>query len=286
MRVSARPRVSGRDPGYHTRILVPQEDQTWFDAAAQARVPLAGKGSIALFRKAFTHRSAAADGVPTECNERLEFLGDSVISAAVSEYIYTRFPDQNEGFLSDMRSKLVRGKTLAMLAEKTGLSRGLYRNSGGCSGGGSTGCSGGGSTGCSGGGSAGCSGGCTSSSSEFDPAHEDLFESVAGAVFLDSGYHAAAAWILGAVEAHVDVSREVQGVVSSRSALQREIGSMGISKLDVEVTKLPGGSFKSVARCDGSVVGVGEASAPKLATERACRAARGYLGVPGARKYF
>jgi ribonuclease-3 len=242
---------------------VAEEDRAWFEAAVGASVPVAGIGSVALFRKAFTHRSAAAEGEPNECNERLEFLGDSVISAVVSEYIYTRFPDQNEGFLTDMRSKLVRGKTLAMLAEKTGLTRGLTRK-----------------TAVDGGDAARTRGDrrereSSCASDEFDPAHEDLFESVVGAMFLDSGYYAASAWVLAVVEEHVDVSREVHGVVSSRNALQREIRSLGISKMDVEVTRLPGGTFKSVARCDGAVVGVGEAGAPKLATERACKAARG-----------
>jgi ribonuclease-3 len=268
-------------------FAVPDEDRSWFEAAAEASVPLAGIGSVSLFRKAFTHRSAAAAGEPNECNERLEFLGDSVISAVVSEYIYTRFPDQNEGFLTDMRSKLVRGKTLAMLAEKTGLAKGLTRKS--CAG---EACEAGGAC------EAGEAGGehparrpprdrggrgDAQSADEFDPAHEDLFESVVGAMFLDSGYYAASAWVLGVVERHVDVSREVRGVVSSRTALQREIRSLGISNMEVEVTRLPGGTFKSVARCDGAVVGVGEAGTPKLATERACRSARGYLGIPGAR---
>ena len=262
------------------------EDQAWFEAAAQASVPLTGLGSVPLFRKAFTHRSAAADGEPNECNERLEFLGDSVISAVVSEYIYTRFPDQNEGFLTDMRSKLVRGKTLAMLAVKTGLSRGLTRRAlpegetrerrsedrGECAPREVRG-------------ARRLQKGTAEApvAGEFDPAHEDLFESVVGAMFLDSGYYAAAAWVLAVVEKHVDVSSEVHGVVSSRSALQREVCSLGISKMDVEVSRLPGGSFKSVARCDGAVVGVGEAPAPKLATERACQAAREYLGLPGGR---
>ncbi len=287
------------------------EDQAWFEAAAQASVPLTGLGSVPLFRKAFTHRSAAADGEPNECNERLEFLGDSVISAVVSEYIYTRFPDQNEGFLTDMRSKLVRGKTLAMLAVKTGLSRGLTRrpvrdgdsgepgredraDDGAHAGRARVGhraqkrraeASGSGAedSGLGAGAGLGPGAGLGAGAGEFDPAHEDLFESVVGAMFLDSGYYAASEWVLAVVEKHVDVSSEVHGVVSSRSALQREICSLGISKMDVEVARLPGGSFKSVARCDGAVVGVGEAPAPKLATERACQAAREYLGLPGGR---
>ncbi len=57
-----------------------------------------------------------------ECsNERLEFLGDSVLSLVVAEYLYERFPDSEEGFLTKMRTKLVNGQMLAELAGKTGL---------------------------------------------------------------------------------------------------------------------------------------------------------------------
>jgi ribonuclease-3 len=57
-----------------------------------------------------------------ECsNERLEFLGDSVLSLVVAEYLYERFPDSEEGFLTKMRTKLVNGQMLADLAKKIGL---------------------------------------------------------------------------------------------------------------------------------------------------------------------
>lgn len=57
-----------------------------------------------------------------ECsNERLEFLGDSVLGLVVTEYLYERFPDSEEGFLTKMRTKLVNGQMLAELAKKIGL---------------------------------------------------------------------------------------------------------------------------------------------------------------------
>ena len=50
--------------------------------------------------------------------ERLEFLGDSVVSIVVAKYLYERFPDEDEGFLTKMRTKLVNGEMLGFLAEK------------------------------------------------------------------------------------------------------------------------------------------------------------------------
>ncbi len=64
-----------------------------------------------LLNLALTHRSAG--GVH---NERLEFLGDAVLSWVIAEELYRRFPEVSEGDLSPMRSTLVKGKTLAELA--------------------------------------------------------------------------------------------------------------------------------------------------------------------------
>lgn len=230
--------------------MVTEADQAWYDAALAAGVPLSGRDSAAVFRAAFTHRSAAS-GDQGGCNERLEFLGDSVISAAVARYLYDRFPGEREGFLTDMRSKLVRGSSLALLANRLGLVPGMARRE-----------------------EAGQPG-----REGFDPAHEDLFEAVAGAVSIDSGFDAASAWVVSSIERHVDVSELVRGVVSSRSALEREARSLGMPGVDVATSSLPGGAFKAVARCGGRVAGVGEGRTPKSAAETACAAARLYLGL-------
>mgnify|MGYP001177018745 FL=1 len=53
--------------------------------------------------------------------ERLEFLGDAVVSIVVAKYLFERFPDENEGFLTKMRTKLVNGEMLGYLASKLGF---------------------------------------------------------------------------------------------------------------------------------------------------------------------
>jgi len=53
--------------------------------------------------------------------ERLEFLGDALIGMIVANYLYTRFPDQNEGFLSKIRTKIVNGRMLGYLSDKIGF---------------------------------------------------------------------------------------------------------------------------------------------------------------------
>ena len=54
-------------------------------------------------------------------NERLEFLGDSVLSPIAAKYLYERYPDQNEGFMTKMRSRLVMCDTLGYFANELGF---------------------------------------------------------------------------------------------------------------------------------------------------------------------
>ena len=54
-------------------------------------------------------------------NERLEYLGDAILSATVASYLYERFPDEEEGFMTRIRTKLVNGEMLGSLADKMNL---------------------------------------------------------------------------------------------------------------------------------------------------------------------
>ena len=96
--------------------------------------------NINLFRNAFVHKSYCCMknkdfttgnlSCPDDClplqempYERLEFLGDSILGYTVAKYMYIRYPDQTEGFLSKMRTKIVNGKMLGYLAENIGFSK-------------------------------------------------------------------------------------------------------------------------------------------------------------------
>ena len=79
-------------------------------------------GNIFLYRLAFMHRSVSrVSGSLKSNNERLEYLGDSVISTAVAHYLFKRYPNKDEGFLTEMRSKMVSRATLNKVALKMGL---------------------------------------------------------------------------------------------------------------------------------------------------------------------
>lgn len=96
--------------------------------------------NLNIYRRAFLHRSYCTrknenfiDGnlnCPTDCiplqeesNERLEFLGDSILHKAVAKYLFERYPGENEGFLTTTRTKLVNGEMLANLSKKIGFSK-------------------------------------------------------------------------------------------------------------------------------------------------------------------
>ncbi len=71
-----------------------------------------------LFLQAFTHRSFLNEAKEKmESNERLEFLGDSILSFVVSEYLYQTYPQYKEGILTNLRSLLVNTKSLAQIAK-------------------------------------------------------------------------------------------------------------------------------------------------------------------------
>lgn len=117
---------------------------------------------VALLDSALTHRSAA-----TNNNERLEFLGDSVLSLVISTELYKRFQDIDEGVLSRLRASLVKGETLAELAKEINLGEYIQLGSGELK-----------------------SGGFRRAS-----ILADAFEAVIGAIYLDGGIQAATKFI-------------------------------------------------------------------------------------------
>jgi len=88
---------------------------------------------ISKYQLAFIHRSYLRnnklaeeytnDCIPLQdkCNESIEFLGDSILDAVLGIYIYNRYPEKSEGFLTKTKTKLVRGKTLSQLAMRMNL---------------------------------------------------------------------------------------------------------------------------------------------------------------------
>lgn len=114
--------------------------------------------NIELYKLALIHKSASLvleDGRAIN-NERLEFLGDAVIEAVTSDYLFIEYPDRDEGFLTQARSKIVSRQSLNVLAVNIGLDRHVISN------------------------------GSTSVTQKH--IYGDAFEAMIGAVYLDQGY--------------------------------------------------------------------------------------------------
>ncbi len=78
-------------------------------------------GNITLYKTALTHRSIREGAA--ENNERLEYLGDAILSALIADYLFKRYPYKEEGFLTEMRSKMVNRQQLNEIAIRMGLKK-------------------------------------------------------------------------------------------------------------------------------------------------------------------
>lgn len=149
---------------------------------------------VAMFTTVFTPRWVNRGA----CYERLEFLGDSVLSMALSAYLYRRYPTEDEGFLSTVRSRIVCGSSLSELAaQHTPFGTFINRVA---------------KTQC-------CED--TVSSKAYARILEDVFEAFLGALFIDMGYQVAEKWIINFIETYVDFAAIIMSKNSAKSELCR-----------------------------------------------------------------
>ncbi len=102
------------------RLLFNSAKKTSFDKQVENILGLK-PGNIALYNAALSHRSVK--DAPDENNERLEYLGDAILSGIVADYLFKRYPYKGEGFLTEMRSKMVNRQQLNDIAVKMGLKK-------------------------------------------------------------------------------------------------------------------------------------------------------------------
>jgi ribonuclease-3 len=73
--------------------------------------------NLEYFKKALTHKSIISEEEIGYSNERLEFLGDAILDAVIAELLFLKFPDEDEGYLTKIKSKVVSRKTLSEIGE-------------------------------------------------------------------------------------------------------------------------------------------------------------------------
>jgi len=209
-------------------------------------------GNLSLYRLAFRHKSVAQNvkkGVKNS-NERLEFLGDAVLGSVVAEVLFKLYPFEDEGFLTELRSKIVNRGNLNQLARKLGFEQLIqYDNR-------------------------------MVNSTRQGSLLGDAFEALIGAIYLDKGYDFTKNFLVNhIIKSHIDIHKLEQTETNFKSKLiewcqrhGKDITFELIENQDGESNKL----FTVQASVDGEIMGQGKEfnkkNAEKLAAERACEA--------------
>ena len=203
--------------------------------------------NISLLQNALTHSSYANERWHNSLlsNERLEFLGDSVLGMLVAEYLYRNFPDRPEGELTRMRADRVCEGTLSATANRIGLGKHLMLGHGEEQGGGRT----------------------------RDSILADAMESVIAACFLDGGLEAALQIVQKFILVEVPVTRLHN--VDYKTQLQELVQQKKNQVLSYTLVGQSGPDhdkhFDVAVSLNGETVGVGSGSSKKRAEQMAAR---------------
>lgn len=209
--------------------------------------------NLALYQQAFTHKSAANE---LQSFERLEFLGDSVISLVVARWLYESWPQEQEGFLTRLRTKLVSGRCLSKLAERLQLHRFIRMNERAL----------------------------TAGWHKNERIAEDVFEALIGAIYLDSGLVVARSFLLNLYQACIDFRELMTKNDNYKDCLMRWSQAHGypLPEYDViNVHSAPGQKpvFEVAVTVNGAT-GRGKGTTKKMAQQEAACSALALLGVP------
>ena len=201
--------------------------------------------NITLLQNALTHSSYANERWHNSLmsNERLEFLGDSILGMVVAEYLYRNFPDRPEGDLTRMRADMVCERSLALIAERIDLGKHLLLGNGEEAGGGRT----------------------------RDSILADAVESIIAACFLDGGMEPARAFISTFVLTDVPV-RKLRNA-DYKTALQELVQQKKNQVLSYALVEESGPDhdkhFVVQVSLNGIVAGIGEGKSKKRAEQDA-----------------
>jgi ribonuclease III len=178
-----------------------------------------------LCHTALTHRSAGAAH-----NERLEFLGDSILNCSVARLLFAAHPEADEGVLSRLRATLVSGETLAQIAQALGLGEHLRLGTGELK-----------------------SGGFRRAS-----ILADALEAILGAIFLDSGFEAAAAVIERLMAARMSALPAADMLKDPKTRLQEALQGRGLALPVYTLTAVAGDAHAQsfTVTCEVPVFGV------------------------------
>lgn len=183
----------------------------------------------------------------THSNERLEYLGDAILGAIIAEYLFKKYPFKDEGFLTEIRSRIVNGESLGQLAKKIGLSKFIEYNA------------------------------RNRSSFSHKSMHGDAMEALVGAVYLDRGFKFCKKFVLEKLlEPYIDIDDIVSTDVNYKSKLIMWGQSKG-KQVKYEIVEEHDHKhykeFTAQITIDGETLAKGRGSSKKKAEQDAARRA-------------
>ncbi len=203
-------------------------------------------GNLKLYDLAFIHRSASITDSQGNLinNERLEYLGDAILGAVIADFLFNRFPQEDEGFLTKMRSKLVNRSFLTRLTFEMGLNVFIEKNA--------------------------------KSTQDKSHIYGDVLEALIGAIYLDKNYRVAKFFITKRILSQYVNLNEIEQVDKNfKSRLiewsqkhKREINFITHEKT-LEGNRQP--SFVATVEIDGKEAGKGYGASKKEAQQNAAR---------------
>jgi ribonuclease-3 len=217
--------------------LIPSSEAKRFRKELKQDLGIRTRNTV-LYRQAFRHSSAIARDEEAYSNERLEFLGDAILDAIISEHLYHHYPEAEEGFLTRMRSKLVSRERLNELAEQLGILRMLEHR-------------------------------LEEEKLKISGIGGDAVEALVGALYLDKGYTKTRDWVLRTLVGPLDIERLQRIETDPKSRLIEWAQKMG-----KEVRFRPshsGDQHTAVLYVDDEEVGRGSARTKKKAEQEAAR---------------
>ena len=200
---------------------------------------------INKYKKAFTHRSVQMldrKGIPINY-ERLEFLGDSILGSVIAAYLYKKVPTGSEGYLTQMRSKIVSREHLNELGKDLNLIRFVKSN--------------------------------IDQANVGDNIHGNIFEALIGAIYLDRGYNTCQKFIYeNVIVPYVDIEK-LEGKITSYKGLIIEWCQKQKKKYSFDTYEDSGNEpikhFSVKVSIDGEQIAKGRATSKKKAEEQASK---------------
>lgn len=198
-----------------------------------------------LYQLALTHSSSVngrhQSKTAKQCNERLEFLGDSILDAVIAEYLFKIYPTKDEGFLTEMRSKIVNRKSLNKICRKLQLDHLIRHNQSG---------------------------------SVNESMYGDALEAFIGAIYMDRGYKRTRQFIHGRIIVpHIHMKTVEDQIISFKNKLIEHVQKVKLGKLEFVLIEERGEGnrrlFRVGAKVGRKTLGTGEGRNKKSAEQSA-----------------